>query len=342
VDELPIIGSRAVFGYRNQAKLVLRRTRTEVIAGLYAPGTHRLVDTRACPVHHPAINRIVQTATALLTAGDISIYDERTRSGALRYLVVRYSFWLRQAQVILVAAERPPGLATFVRTLRRRCRALKSVVLNVNASPGNVIFGSQWIPLGGPEGIVERFGHVKLHARAGSFLQANPWVATRLYRLAGEWLAGSGEETIVDLYAGIGGIGLTVAPSVRRVYAVEESERAVSDARSNARRNGISNLRALAGRAEQMAAQLRRDVGAADVVSLNPPRTGVPAAVIDEVAALRPRLVLYLSCDPETLARDLVRLRERGYVPRRVQPADMLPQTEHVECLAMAELALPH
>jgi 23S rRNA (uracil1939-C5)-methyltransferase len=337
VEVLRIIGSRAPFGYRNQAKMVLKRTRAGVVAGLYAPGTHRVVDARACPVHHPAINRILAAATALLTEHDISIYDEREAQGALRYLVVRYSFWLRQAQVILVSTERPPALAGFIRVLRRRCRDVQSVVLNLNADRGNVIFGSQWIPVGGPAGIVDRMGTLKLHVSAGSFLQANPWVAGRLYRLAGRWVAGHADETVVDLYAGVGGIALTVAPDVRRVYAVEENPSATADSRSNARRNGISNVRALNGSVEELIEQLRHDLGACDVVTINPPRTGVPPDVLAGVAALRPRALLYLSCRIETLARDLARLRAYGYATRRVQPADMLPQTEHVECLALVE-----
>ena len=186
------------------------------------------------------------------------------------------------------------------------------------------------------EGIVERFGALKLQVRAGAFLQANPWVAGRLYGVVDRWIAAQGEETLVDLYAGVGGIAVGVAPGVRRVWAVEENEMAVGDARSNARRNGISNLRVLAGPVERLLPQLRRDIGTADVVTLNPPRTGVSMEVIAGIAALRPRAVLYLSCNIDTLARDLERLRGHGYQVVRAQPADMLPQTEHIECLALA------
>jgi 23S rRNA (uracil1939-C5)-methyltransferase len=339
VEVLPIIGSQSPFGYRNQAKLVLRQTRGGVIAGLYAPGTHDVIDVRQCPVHHPVINRVVVTVTTLLTDFGMPIYDERSGKGMLRYVVVRYSSWLRQAQVILVSSRQPPGLAQLVRRLRRVTKGLKSVVLNINRSSGNVIFGSRWMSLGGPEGIVERFGPVKLHVRAGSFLQANRWVATRLYRLADRWLSGRGDETVVDLYAGAGGIALTLAPSVARVFAVEESDTATGDARSNARRNGISNLRAISGAVENVLSQLRGQLGTVDAVTLNPPRTGVPERVVREIVALRPRAVLYLSCDVETLARDLARLSALGYRTVRAQPADMLPQTRHIECLALAERA---
>ena len=337
VEMLPILGSHRPFGYRNQAKLVLRRTRLGVLAGLYAPGTHHVVDGRSCPVHHPAINRILMAATTLLTDEGIPIYDENSGTGMLRYLVVRYSFWLRQAQVILVSAKLPAGIGHFVRGLRRRCRALKSVALNLNPTRGNVMFGSRWMSVWGEDGIVERFGFLKLRARAGSFVQANPWIAARLYRLADGWVSGRAEETVVDLYAGVGGIALSLAPSVRRVYAVDENETATGDSRSNARRNGISNLRALAGPVEEVVVELRRELGTVDVVTLNPPRTGVTEKVIDEVVGLRPRAVLYLSCDVDTLARDLSRLALLGYRTVRAQPADMLPQTEHIECLVLAE-----
>jgi 23S rRNA (uracil1939-C5)-methyltransferase len=200
-----------------------------------------------------------------------------------------------------------------------------------------VIFGSEWIPVGGRPGLVDRFGAVKLHISAGSFLQANPWIAGRLYRQAARWVDGRPDDTVVDLYSGVGGIALTVASDVRRVYAVEESELATGDCRSNARRNGISNVRALAGPTEDVVTQLRTDLDSVDVVTLNPPRTGVPPDALAAIAALRPRAMVYLSCSIDTLARDLVQLREHGYVARRIQPADMLPQTEHVECLALVE-----
>jgi 23S rRNA (uracil1939-C5)-methyltransferase len=324
------------FGYRNQAKLVLRRSGAGVLAGLYAPGTHRVVDARACAVHHPAINRVVAATVELLDHAGTSIYDERSRRGALRYLVVRHSVWQRQTQLVFVAAEQPAGLGTLLRTLRRRCRTLASVVLNLNETPGNVIFGSRWIGLGGAEAIVERMGGLKLQARAGSFSQANPWIAGRLYRTIEHWVGGRGGETLVDLYGGIGAIALTLAPSMQRVYAIEESGIATGDARSNARRNGIGNLRAVAGPVEQMLPQLRQNLGTADVVTMNPPRSGVPAATLADVAALRPRAVAYLSCDVASLARDLAQLAAHGYRTVRIQPADMLPQTEHVECLALA------
>ncbi len=336
-DLLPIVGARTPFGYRNQAKLVLRQTRVGVVAGLYAPGTHRVVDARACPVHHPALNRVVASVLALLDRGGASIYDERRATGALRYLVVRYSFWQRCTQVVLVTAERVAGIGEFVRALRRRCPSVRGLVLNINPTPGNVIFGPQWVTLGGEAAIVDRVGGLALQARAGSFIQANPWIAGRLYRTAARWAEVRPGETVVDLYAGIGGLALSLAPGARRVFAIEESEIASGDTRSTARRNGIGQLRALVGSVERVLPDVRREIVGADIVTLNPPRAGVSPDVLAEVAALRPRRVLYLSCDVRTLARDLARLEQLGYRTGRILPADMLPQTDHVECLALAE-----
>jgi 23S rRNA (uracil1939-C5)-methyltransferase len=334
---LPILGARTPFGYRNQAKLVLRQTRAGLLAGLYAPGTHHVVDASACAVHHPAINRIVAVTTALITAARMPIYDERTGGGALRYLVVRHGLWQRRAQVILVAARRPEGLAALAHQLRRRCPTVASIVLNLNPAPRNVLFGPRWIALVGADGIVDRFGHVKLLARAGAFLQANPWVAGRLYGLVERWVAAHGRETVIDCYAGIGGIALTVAPGAGRVFAIEENTIAADDARSNARRNGVSNLRVLAGPVERVLPLLRREIGQADAATLNPPRAGVPPDVLDEIAALGPRRIVYVSCNPETLGRDLARLATGGYRTLHVQPVDMFPQSDQIECVALAE-----
>jgi 23S rRNA (uracil1939-C5)-methyltransferase len=335
-EPLPIVGARTPFGYRNQAKLVLRRTRAGVMAGLYAPGTHRVVDARACAVHHPALNRVTASVLALLDRGGPSIYDERRAAGALRYLVVRYSFWQRRTQVTLVTAEPITGIGKFVRALRRRCPALAGVVLNVNETRGNVIFGSRWVTLGGEAAVVDRINGLALQARPGSFVQANPWIAGRLYRTAARWAEIRPGDTVVDLHTGIGGLALSLAPGARRVFAVEENEMACGDARSNARRNGIGQLRVLAGGVERVLPELGREIAGADVVALNPPRAGVSPEVLAAVAALRPRRVLYLSCDARTLAHDLARLGPLGYRTVRVLPADMLPQTDHVECLALA------
>jgi len=220
----------------------------------------------------------------------------------LRYLVVRYSSWHRQTQVIVVSAKRPPALGRFARGLRRVCRGLKSVVLNIQPDPRQRDLRNPVDVARRAGGIVERFGSLKLQASPGSFLQANRWVAARLYRLIDRWVSGRGEETVIDLYAGSAASRSPWRPGFDVYMRSKRTRRRRANARSNARRNGISNVRAVSGSVERVVVQLRRELGAVDVVTLNPPRSGVPEGVIAEVAALSPRTVLYLSCDAGTLA----------------------------------------
>jgi 23S rRNA (uracil1939-C5)-methyltransferase len=216
-------------------------------------------------------------------------------------------------------------------------RSLGGIVQNVNAGPGNVILGKTWATIRPPAMLVDRIGFLKLQTSPGSFLQANLWTARRIYETALAWAAPEPQDAAIDLFCGVGPLSLHLATRAARVFAVEESEGAIRDARSNQRRNGFHNLRFEAARAEEALPRLRAELGRVAVVTLNPPRKGVVGAVLEEIAALGPDRIVYVSCDPETLARDLDRLATLGYRPTRALPFDMLPQTEHVEVVALLE-----
>ena len=333
--EVPeLIGSPKAFGYRTQAKLVLRRARRGVLAGIYRPGTHQVVDISRCPVHHPLVNQVVEALRDEIEARDLSIYDERSHDGLLRYLVVRVSAWQKRAQLILVGTSSavPAALA---KALRARVRGLASVVLNLNAEPGNAILGRRFIDLIKGEELVERVGDLRLRSRAGAFLQANIPVARRLYETAAAWTSPGANEIAVDLYCGVGALTFHLASEARRVFGVEEVEAAILDAKQNTSLNGFHNVRfRCAGAAEGLAA-IAGEVGRVDVVSLNPPRKGADETTREAIKACAPRAIAYVSCDPQTLARDLAWFAARGYRTVRLQAFDMFPQTEHVETLAL-------
>lgn len=330
--------ARAVrlFGYRNQVKLVARRVRGSLVLGVYKPGTHEVVDVSRCPVHDALVARALEVVRHAVEFEDVPIYDERTREGWLRYVAVRSSWMRKTTQVVPVVRDRLwSGEHRFVERLRR-ARGVGSVVLNVNDTPGNTIFGEQFVAATRYDALVERVGGLKLKFHAGSFVQANLSAARRAYAKVVELAAVADDQVAVDLYCGVGAISLSLAASAKFVLGIEASPSAVRDAIENTRLNGVHNARFRAGEAAEILPGLVAEMPRVDVVTLNPPRKGATAEILAAIVALAPRRVVYMSCNPETLARDLERLAAAGYATSTIHPFDFLPQTDHVECVAVA------
>jgi 23S rRNA (uracil1939-C5)-methyltransferase len=337
IDVPEVVGSKDAFGYRNQAKLVVRRARRGVLLGVYRPGTHQVVDVRRCAVHHPLIESVLRAVADLIETLDIPAYDERDHSGCLRYVVVRAAVWNKTAQVILVTRTKTlPQQRRVVHGLRA-VRGVVSVIQNVNPERGNVILGPQFIALTREDALVDRIGPFKLRTRPGAFLQANIGVARRIYRQAAEWVAPAADDVVVDLYCGAGALTFHLAAGSKVAVGVEESPVAVIDAKANVRLNGIGNARFHAGDVERILPALQETMQRIDIITLNPPRSGASAATRAAIVAAAPKRIGYVSCDPRTLARDLDWFADHGYEVTHLQPFDLLPQTEHVECIAALE-----
>jgi 23S rRNA (uracil1939-C5)-methyltransferase len=330
-----VTGSTRVFGYRNQAKLVVRGTRRGLLLGIYRPGTHDVVDIGQCPVHHPLITRVLAGVRAALEQFEVPPYDEREGSGWLRYVVVRASEWKHAAQIILVVRDRQwRGERPLIERLRR-LRGVASVVLNLNRGSGNTIFGASFLAAPRDLTLLERIGGLKLSSRAGAFLQANIGTARRVYECAARLAAVQPEEVAVDLYAGVGALTFYLAGSAEFVLGVEEVPGAVIDAKQNVRLNGYHNVRFLEASAADGMEHAVQILTRVDVVSLNPPRKGADDATRAAIALARPSRIVYVSCDPSSLARDLDWFASRGWSVAALEAFDMLPQTEHVECVAL-------
>jgi 23S rRNA (uracil1939-C5)-methyltransferase len=328
-------GSPRMFGYRNQAKLVARRARRGLLLGVYRPGSHQVVDIAHCEVHHPLITRVLAGVQRALETADVPTYDERDASGWLRYVVLRVSEWKHAVQVILVVRDRGwRGERPLLERLRR-IRGVAGVVLNLNATTGNVIFGSQFIASPREQSLLERLGTLKLSSRAGAFLQANLGTARRVYAAATRFAALDEQETAVDLYAGVGALTFHLAAAAQFVVGVEAVSGAVLDAKQNIRLNGYHNVRFLAAPAGAGMAQAAQLLDRVDVVALNPPRTGADEAARSAIHAAKPRRIVYVSCEPKTLARDLDWFAARAWRVTGLEAFDMLPQTEHVESVAL-------
>jgi 23S rRNA (uracil1939-C5)-methyltransferase len=215
-----------------------------------------------------------------------------------------------------------------------RIPGVVSIVQNVNAAAGNVILGATFVPLTRETALIERIGFLKLRTQAGAFLQANITVARKLYERALDWAAPTADDVAVDLYCGAGALTFYLATAARHVSGIEESPRAVIDAKANTRLNGFHNVRFYAGEVASVLPELARRLERIHVITLNPPRKGIDAAERAVIGACAPRKLVYVSCDADTLARDLDWFAGHGYRVIGLQPFDLLPQTDHVECVA--------
>lgn len=333
----PCVPSPRTTGYRNQAKYVYGRTQIsgQSILGAYAPRSHAIVDLSGCHVAEPVLDEVRRVLLKILGAHAVEPFDEIRRTGILRHVVMRATISHR-VLVTLVAARSDWHDAVAVATaLADRCHAVAGVVLNVNATAGNRLFGDDERLLLGQSTVDDEIGDVLVRLSSRSFFQVNRELASRIYRALVAAVPNSVGRA-VDVYAGAGGIALSLAPIAREVVAIEENPAATEAARTF-----IAEQAALGDRVRIVtgdAAAYLAEVGTADLVVLNPPRKGCAAEVLAAVQRLRPKHLLYLSCDPRTLARDLAVLARAGATVTRVTPYDMMPHTPHVETLVVLRM----
>ena len=325
------------FGYRGNSKYVFGPDRDgRPVLGAYAPRSHEIVDVSGCPIGEPALAEVAAALLTLLCKHTVAPFDEILRTGLLRYVILRADADGRVLVALVTGREGWPGAETLARELAAACPAVLGVVHNINSASGNALFGEQEHLLFGCATIEDTIGPARVRLGPRSFAQANRLVAGRAYQdiVAAATRLGS-IDRVVDAYAGAGGIALALAPLAREVVAIEENPAACATAQAFLAERGPAEpgrrVRFVTG---DVADHLAR-VGTADVVVLNPPRKGCAPTVIAAVVQLRPRLVAYLSCSPDSLARDLAALARLGLRTVSVTPYDMLPHTQHVEALAL-------
>ena len=316
-------------GYRVQAKLMVGGTRGGPVLGLYAPGSHRVLDVSRCPLHDPLLQRTIPAVRDALADEPVPIHG-RGRTG-IRYVLLRASIAEARVLVTLVSSRVPlPEAARLARRLRTAV-PLAGLLVNENASAGNVIVGPHTERVWGEAVLRERYGDVTLAAGPTAFVQANTRMAARIYATIAEAARHGLCARVLDLYCGVGGIALTLARDAESVLGVEEVPAAVAAAEANAARADRRDVaRFVAGRVEGVLADHDDPI---DLVTMNPPRKGCGEAVVRRLVRLAPPRILYLSCSPESFARDAAGLVAGGYTLERVQPFDLLPGTDHVEVL---------
>ncbi len=335
VEIRPIIGSENAEHYRNKAQYPVRPGPYRPMIGFYAPRSHRVVEQHACVLQPAIFETIVEIVFQWAKKTGLPIYDETTRKGILRHIYIREAESTGEIQVCLVCASgKLPDTHELIETLLKRVPGLQSVVVNLNREDTNVVLGGNGFTLWGQDFITDELCGLRFRLSPRSFYQVNRRQAETLYGVAAELAAPGSEDTLLDLYCGTGTIGLSMAARAGQVIGVETVTEAVEDAKQNAEENGIGNARFLCADAGAAAEQLRREGVRPAVVVLDPPRKGCAPAVIEAVAAMEPLRVVYVSCDPATLARDLKRFAEKGYKTEAVQPVDMFPRTPHVESVA--------
>lgn len=317
-------------GYRVQTKLMVGLGRRGPLLGLYAPGSHRIVDASGCPLHHPLLQRAIPALRDALASERVPIHGP-DRPG-VRYALVRASVAEERVLVTLVSSRTPLAAALRVAHHVRRVVPLAGLLVNENRTSGNVILGTRTEPVFGEAVLRERYGDVVITAGPTAFVQANTRMAAAIYAAVADAAEVDAGTDVLDLYCGVGGIALTLARRARSVVGVEEVAAAVDAARANAARADAAHVRFVTGLVEEAVAALDAPV---DVVTMNPPRKGCGPDVVRALVVRAPRRLLYLSCDPESFARDAAGLVAGGFRLTRTQPFDLLPQTAHVETLGV-------
>ncbi|WP_228551693.1 23S rRNA (uracil(1939)-C(5))-methyltransferase RlmD [Paenibacillus sp. B01] len=340
----PTIGMDEPWRYRNKAQVPIGMAMADLengaagslIGGFYARGSHRIVDMDACLIQHEHNDEAVRQVKAIGNRVGISAYDEATGRGILRHVVVRTGFVTGEMMVVLVTnGPRIPRVEDWIAGIREALPQVKSIVQNVNKRQTNVIFGDETRTLWGSDVIYDELDGIRFAISARSFYQVNPAQTLRLYQSAVDYAGLTGRENVIDAYCGIGTISLFLARRAGHVYGVEIVPEAIEDAKRNAELNGIGNASFEAGPAEVVIPRWRSEGIRPDVIVVDPPRKGCDEQLLDTILAMQPERVVYVSCNPATLARDLQVLEAGGYRTVEVQPVDMFPHTSHVECVAL-------
>jgi 23S rRNA (uracil1939-C5)-methyltransferase len=332
----PILGAPEVFGYRNKMEFTFAEADGQPIVGLHeAERYDAILDVDRCLLQSEAMNGVLAEVRAFVRETGWQVYRQEREEGLLRFLMLREGRASGEVMVNLVTASHDAATArALADRLRARCPAVASVVLNVNPKKAAVAVGVEEHPIAGNERIREHIGGVDFAISANSFFQTNTRQAERLFGVVAEYAALSGQEVVFDLYSGTGAISLLLARSARAVYGIELVPAAIEDAIRNAAANGIANCTFLSGEVRHVLPELVRQGIRADVLVADPPRAGFHPKALRSVVGLAPGRVVYVSCNPATLARDLGVLRAGGYRLTAVQPIDMFPHTPHIEVVA--------
>ena len=341
LDTVPILAAPTCHGYRNKAQYPLAQKKGRAYAGFFRAGTHEVVENDRCRILPLETDVVKDLVMDYVNKFHVSIYDETTHKGLLRHIYVRRGAVSGQILVCLVGnGSALPKVDELLKRLKT-LPGFTTLVLSVNTKKGNAVLGDQFITLYGPGYIEDTLCGLTFRLSPRSFYQVNHDQAQRLYETAIAQAGITKEDTVLDLYCGVGTITLAMAGAAGKVIGVEVIPQAVEDARDNALRNGIDNAEFFCGDAGQAALELERQGVRPDVVVVDPPRKGLNADTIEALHRMSPRRIVYVSCDPATLARDVALLKPHGYTLQTVTAADLFPRCAHVETVCLLVLRNP-
>lgn len=331
-----IIGMETPVHYRCKVQAAFGRDKSGIISGVYQSSTHKIVPIDSCMIEDEKADAIIVTVRALLKSFKLKPFDENSMTGFLRHVLVRKGYYSGQIMVVLVTGTPIfPSSRQFVNALLERHPEITTVVQNINNKFTSLVLGERSITLYGDGYIEDSILDCSFRISPRSFYQVNPVMTTQLYSKAIEYMELTGNETVIDAYCGTGTIGILASRKAGRVIGVELNADAVRDAKFNAERNDIKNIEFFTADASDFLVDMAAQGHSADVVIMDPPRAGSDRRFMSAAVTLAPEKIVYISCNPETLARDLNYLVRNGYRVRRLQPVDMFPHTDHVETVCL-------
>ena len=335
LTEVPILAAPDCRGYRNKAQYPVAAKKGKAFAGFYRSGTHQVVENKSCRILPPEADAVKDAVIDYVNQYRVSVYDEASHTGLLRHIYVRRGAVSGQILVCLVCnGEKLPRAEALLERLKK-IPGFATLVLSVNTKKGNAVLGDKFVTLFGPGYIEDTLCGLRFRLSPRSFYQVNHDQAQRLYETAISQAGITKSDTVLDLYCGVGTITLAMAGAAGKVIGVEVIPQAVEDAKDNARRNGIENAEFFCGDAGQAALALEAQGVHPDVAVVDPPRKGLNADTIEALSRMAPRRIVYVSCDPATLARDVALLKERGYALQSATAADLFPRCAHVETVVL-------
>lgn len=333
------IGMENPFNYRNKGKFAfgLDKNKNSVM-GFFQEGTHKIIPFQSCMIQNETINEVARFTFELLKKYKISIYNEDTQKGFLRYMVIKYGMKSKEIMIIFVTVNsKMYKREEIIKELLSKFPNIKTVVQNINEKQTNAILGNKNYNLYGNGYIVDYLNGYKFKISPLSFYQVNPTQTEKLYDKAIELAKLNGKEIVYDLYSGIGTISICASKKAKKVYGIEIVTDAVKDAKKNAEINNVRNVEFVSGKVEVILPRLCKIWNKADVVIVDPPRSGLDNKTLETLKQIKPRKIVYISCNPETLTLNLQGL-SKYYDVKEVQPFDMFPFTSHVECVAVLQL----
>lgn len=336
----PVKGMEEPWHYRNKSQIPFAQNESgQMVAGFYKTKSHSIVDMERCLIQTGEADVVMADLKRELEILGLRPYDEKSHQGMLRHVVVRKGRATGEVMVVLVTKSKKfPQASAVIEKIRALIPNVTSIVQNVNGEKTNVIFGNDTFTLWGKDTIEDTIGNVRFEISARSFYQVNPVQTEVLYKQALDYAQLTGNERVIDAYCGIGSISLFLAQKAGHVMGVEIVKQAIEDAKRNAALNGFTNTYFEAGPAEEVIPRWYKEGKEADVLVVDPPRKGCDEALLSTIIEQKPKRVVYVSCNPATLARDLRILEDGGYKTQEVQPVDMFPHTTHCEAVAWLEL----